>query len=192
MVQTRSSAKGEIKSAQFQLPQIKRTRRSSAVSASSSLLTAPKVRTPKPEKRRHRCVAETTSGARCRFKCLAKGGLCGVHSLPAKLVNEKCPICLDDFKDRKTVERQRCNHYFHKECINEWLKTHHTCPVCRCEIRERHEPTFPEGLNPVHLLLLPLMSSYLNHARGGESRLVTTTTSSSGEPGVIQLHIFYS
>lgn len=195
MVHTRSSTKEEIKTALFQLPQ--RRRRSSAASFSGqtpnltgvSTSSATKQAKAKRPINRFRCVSKTCSGSRCRFKVAEKGGLCGVHSLPSKLVDEKCPICLDHFTERKNVERSACGHYFHKGCIKEWLKRHHTCPVCRHELREKPEPQFPEGANPVHLLLLPLMTSYFNMSQqGGASRIMAASV--PGEQATIQFHIF--
>lgn len=194
MVHTRSSTKEEAKSEFCQLPIIKRRRRSSAAATSSGV--APQTPATKQEKRRYRCSACTTAGSRCRFKALEKGGLCGVHSLPSKLVDEKCPICLECFTDRKSVVRKECGHHFHKACIQEWLKGHHTCPVCRHQLVEKQEPTMPEGINPFHLLLLPLMSSYFNMSplappgMSGEHRILGSSV--TGDPNTIQLHIFYS
>lgn len=43
-----------------------------------------------------------------------------------------CPICLADFEDGETVRiLPKCNHYFHRECIDRWLLSHSTCPTCR-------------------------------------------------------------
>ncbi|MFS7913766.1 putative transcription factor C2H2 family [Helianthus anomalus] len=43
-----------------------------------------------------------------------------------------CAICLSDYK---TIELLRtipeCNHHFHVDCIDEWLKLNVSCPVCR-------------------------------------------------------------
>nr|XP_043628753.1 putative RING-H2 finger protein ATL21A [Erigeron canadensis] len=43
-----------------------------------------------------------------------------------------CPICLSDYKPKEEVRTiPECNHYFHAECIDEWLKLNATCPICR-------------------------------------------------------------
>ncbi len=42
---------------------------------------------------------------------------------------ETCPICLDGYDDMlKTLD---CEHHFHRDCIDKWLLTHISCPVCR-------------------------------------------------------------
>ena len=41
-----------------------------------------------------------------------------------------CPICFDKItRVDKTV--LKCNHLFHKECIDKWFKKSHCCPLCR-------------------------------------------------------------
>ena len=48
-----------------------------------------------------------------------------------------CSICLDNIEDidnHKNIRKLRCGHMFHKECIDEWLHDHSTCPYCRCYI----------------------------------------------------------
>lgn len=43
-----------------------------------------------------------------------------------------CPICLSDYMPKETLRTiPECNHYFHAECIDEWLKLNATCPLCR-------------------------------------------------------------
>ncbi|KAI3792615.1 hypothetical protein L2E82_06498 [Cichorium intybus] len=43
-----------------------------------------------------------------------------------------CAICLSDYKLIESLRTiPECNHYFHSECIDEWLKLNATCPVCR-------------------------------------------------------------
>ncbi|CAF3330464.1 unnamed protein product [Rotaria socialis] len=45
--------------------------------------------------------------------------------------DEKCAICLSEYKNGETVKRLRCKHFFHPECIDPWLKTSTQCPICR-------------------------------------------------------------
>jgi hypothetical protein len=49
-----------------------------------------------------------------------------------------CPICLLDNTDFKT----KCNHYFHKKCLDEWLKIKPICPLCRTCYVETFKHTF--------------------------------------------------
>lgn len=43
-----------------------------------------------------------------------------------------CPICLSDYQPKETLRSiPDCNHYFHADCIDEWLRMNATCPLCR-------------------------------------------------------------
>jgi len=43
-----------------------------------------------------------------------------------------CPICLGEFVEGEKVRvLPECNHGFHLECIDEWLVSHSSCPMCR-------------------------------------------------------------
>lgn len=43
-----------------------------------------------------------------------------------------CPICLAEYNPKEIVKSiPECQHCFHTECIDEWLKINGTCPVCR-------------------------------------------------------------
>lgn len=44
----------------------------------------------------------------------------------------ECVICLEDFEDGEPCQvLPACNHIFHTNCIDHWLKNRFTCPVCR-------------------------------------------------------------
>ncbi|KAE9598117.1 putative transcription factor C2H2 family [Lupinus albus] len=47
----------------------------------------------------------------------------------------ECAICLCEFEDSDTLRLiPKCDHVFHPECIDEWLSSHSTCPVCRANL----------------------------------------------------------
>ncbi|KAL7081911.1 hypothetical protein ACP275_14G068200 [Erythranthe tilingii] len=43
-----------------------------------------------------------------------------------------CTVCLEGFSN--DAYSMPCEHYFHGDCIREWLRTSHNCPVCRYEV----------------------------------------------------------
>ncbi len=45
--------------------------------------------------------------------------------------NDSCSICLQNFNDNETLKLLNCNHKFHKNCIDEWIKINKNCPICR-------------------------------------------------------------
>ncbi|CAL4888753.1 unnamed protein product [Urochloa decumbens] len=48
---------------------------------------------------------------------------------------EQCPVCLEDMEAGEMVRQlPACKHLFHVECIDMWLQSHRTCPLCRCNI----------------------------------------------------------
>ena len=48
--------------------------------------------------------------------------------------NDGCVICLDNFKTDEKIIKLPCNHIYHPECIQDWLKNNITCPLCRNEL----------------------------------------------------------
>lgn len=47
----------------------------------------------------------------------------------------ECAVCLNEFEDDETLRLiPKCDHVFHPECIDEWLASHTTCPVCRANL----------------------------------------------------------
>ena len=65
--------------------------------------------------------------------------------LPCEIINvdneneykTECNICIDEYKLDDKVVKLFCKHYFHKDCIKNWLCDERvTCPICRKDIRE--------------------------------------------------------
>eukprot|EP00252_Welwitschia_mirabilis_P024122 TRINITY_DN7034_c0_g1_i1.p1 TRINITY_DN7034_c0_g1~~TRINITY_DN7034_c0_g1_i1.p1 ORF type:complete len:490 (+),score=-23.63 TRINITY_DN7034_c0_g1_i1:251-1720(+) len=47
----------------------------------------------------------------------------------------ECAVCLNDFEDEEQLRLlPKCGHAFHPECIDMWLFSHTTCPVCRTNL----------------------------------------------------------
>ncbi|CAD8176704.1 unnamed protein product [Paramecium pentaurelia] len=40
-----------------------------------------------------------------------------------------CTICLEDIEENKI--QLDCSHFFHKDCINNWIQKQNKCPVCK-------------------------------------------------------------
>ncbi|KAI9097531.1 hypothetical protein K1719_025302 [Acacia pycnantha] len=47
----------------------------------------------------------------------------------------ECAVCLNEFQDYETLRLlPKCNHVFHPNCIDLWLSSHSTCPLCRANL----------------------------------------------------------
>nr|XP_018676083.1 PREDICTED: RING-H2 finger protein ATL64-like [Musa acuminata subsp. malaccensis] len=58
----------------------------------------------------------------------------------------ECSVCLAEFKQAERGRLlPRCNHRFHADCIDTWLQSHSTCPICRSAI----ETTAPDSEDAV-------------------------------------------
>ncbi|KAK1421347.1 hypothetical protein QVD17_23602 [Tagetes erecta] len=50
--------------------------------------------------------------------------------------DSECCICLGVFEEGEKVKvLPNCFHGYHCECIDKWLTTHSSCPICRAAIR---------------------------------------------------------
>ncbi|CAA7052432.1 unnamed protein product [Microthlaspi erraticum] len=47
----------------------------------------------------------------------------------------ECPVCLNEFEEEETLRLiPKCCHVFHPGCIDAWLRSHATCPLCRANL----------------------------------------------------------
>ena len=49
--------------------------------------------------------------------------------------NNRCVICQED-NFSLPIRKTFCNHLFCSDCISQWLKKHHTCPLCLYDLND--------------------------------------------------------
>ncbi|KAJ4808418.1 RING/U-box superfamily protein [Rhynchospora pubera] len=50
----------------------------------------------------------------------------------------QCAICLSFLEEEEMVRQlPECKHLFHVECIDKWLNSHATCPLCRSSVGDQ-------------------------------------------------------
>jgi len=55
----------------------------------------------------------------------------------------KCLICLEEFADGDDIKTLPCLHIYHQKCVERWLHTDNSCPVCKTPIGDA-----PSGGSP--------------------------------------------
>jgi len=63
--------------------------------------------------------------------------------------NDKCSICLENFKDKSQCLYLPCLHLFHSFCIMHWLLKHEKCPECNTNYKNE-SACFPDN-NSINL-----------------------------------------
>ncbi|CAH1445389.1 unnamed protein product [Lactuca virosa] len=59
-----------------------------------------------------------------------------VLNSPETNETSECSICLGAFEEGEKVKvLHSCRHCYHCECVDKWLITHSTCPICRTYVR---------------------------------------------------------
>lgn len=80
-----------------------------------------------------------------------------------------CSICLEEGYSNDWIQLDACHHWFHSECLSQWLPHSPTCPVCRRVVRNDYT-NFWSSLNVIlwialvlsELRLLAIVSNGLN------------------------------
>ncbi|UJR26440.1 hypothetical protein I4U23_007770 [Adineta vaga] len=52
-----------------------------------------------------------------------------------------CAICLEPFKAKERIRKLGCAHYYHLDCIDPWLISHQSCPLCNRNILRSSIPS---------------------------------------------------
>ncbi|KAK9756066.1 hypothetical protein RND81_01G071000 [Saponaria officinalis] len=82
----------------------------------------------------------TTAQAGARRRGLDRAALQSIPVLmydPKDFIKEglECSVCISEITKGENIRLlPKCNHGFHVECIDMWLKSHSTCPLCRNSI----------------------------------------------------------
>ncbi|XP_040377296.1 E3 ubiquitin-protein ligase EL5-like [Oryza brachyantha] len=62
----------------------------------------------------------------------------------------ECAVCLAELEDGEEARfLPRCGHGFHAECVDVWLESHSTCPLCRLTVVPSPPPPLRPPLPPV-------------------------------------------
>ncbi|EOA37022.1 hypothetical protein CARUB_v10010074mg [Capsella rubella] len=70
------------------------------------------------------------------------------------VMDSQCSVCLGDYQaDDKLQQIPVCKHTFHMDCIDLWLTSHTTCPLCRLALipsqsRHTQEDSGPSVVSP--------------------------------------------
>ncbi|KAK8681706.1 hypothetical protein V6N13_054108 [Hibiscus sabdariffa] len=107
----------------------------------------------------------------------------------------ECAVCLNEFEDDETLRMiPTCSHVFHPDCIDAWLSSNSTCPVCRANLvpdpdetvtcaamvqvndSDSEHETRPENNNPIDQ---PCPIDVVNQTRDIESPDVNLVNSNS-------------
>ena len=95
-------------------------------------------------------------------------------------LNQSCAITQEDFTpDEEVAIFNECNHIFNFDALIPWLRTHQTCPNCRCSIltnsnlirygssRNEDERLFLTHDQFRQYIANNILSSFLNNDRRG-------------------------
>ena len=63
-----------------------------------------------------------------------------VYSLGSSV--DTCAVCLDEYVEGELLRVLPCGHEFHQDCVDPWLLSHRTCPLCLYNITSKFYP-FP-------------------------------------------------
>ncbi|XP_073127279.1 E3 ubiquitin-protein ligase ATL41-like [Henckelia pumila] len=75
-----------------------------------------------------------------------------IASLPVSVFKQtrnsiECSVCLCALEDGERLRLlPNCKHSFHVDCIDKWLGSNSTCPICRAEAEPRLVPEPREGM----------------------------------------------
>jgi hypothetical protein len=72
--------------------------------------------------------------------------------------DRECAICLCAYEDEQPIKRLFCRHHYHSTCIDQWLSTKVTCPLCNSNVLQHLNPPSAPPLSPQQHTSLQLPS----------------------------------
>ncbi|XP_054785624.1 E3 ubiquitin-protein ligase ATL6-like [Prosopis cineraria] len=99
------------------------------------------------------------------------------HLKFGKATLDQCAVCLSEFESHDTLRLlPNCAHVFHPECIDAWLASHVTCPVCRSRVKPAEEHRRGE-----HEVVIVIPNEVINAHQVFDESSVSRTELNSGE-----------
>ncbi|XP_010455416.1 PREDICTED: RING-H2 finger protein ATL7-like [Camelina sativa] len=94
--------------------------------------------------------------------------------------DSQCSVCLGDYQaNEKLQQMPSCGHTFHMECIDIWLTSHATCPLCRLSLIQKPSlDKSPQG---------PEVVSSMENSNGGGGASAQPESQSSTTEATIQI-----
>jgi len=81
-------------------------------------------------------LSETTTNNPVPLEVInSETGLHVIRDMDEQYLNSECSICGQQNQANEIIRKiNRCNHYFHQNCIDTWFYTNSTCPICRIDL----------------------------------------------------------
>ena len=105
-------------------------------------------------------------------------------------MTDECTICLLNYNE-ETKKATECHHIFHQECIDRWLQTNNSCPLCRTCLQQHTRSTIDEEIyeNGGYTYGIGARGSLMQLvAYGASDRMLTSAPRANQNPSPI----FYS
>ena len=85
------------------------------------------------------CKAFTAQNKQCKRNCIKEELYCATHYPYYKFdCPNDCCICSESMNQSKDqIKPTKCGHWMHTECLQTWLKTKRTCPICRTVLKQK-------------------------------------------------------
>lgn len=77
-----------------------------------------------------------------------EGGVVAVGTEKERTISGEdavCCICLAKYANNEELRELPCSHFFHKDCVDKWLKINASCPLCKGEVGESPLSSVPEA-----------------------------------------------
>ncbi|XP_062101267.1 E3 ubiquitin-protein ligase At1g63170 [Humulus lupulus] len=65
---------------------------------------------------------------------VSEGGIIAAGTEKERVISGEdavCCICLAKYANNDELREMPCSHFFHKDCLDKWLKINATCPLCK-------------------------------------------------------------
>ncbi|XP_004643366.1 E3 ubiquitin-protein ligase RNF133 [Octodon degus] len=96
---------------------------------------------------------------------------------------DSCIVCLEPYKPNDTIRILTCKHVFHKNCIDPWILSRGTCPICKCDVLKALgiQVNIEDGVESLQVLMADELAESLSSREEETNNEVTTARTSDGE-----------